>query len=1376
MSDMDERSRHMDAGPALAPLPNRLIHVSASPGFPSRSKFRIALPMDLDEPIRQLAERLGGTRATVLVTATAIIIPGFIDQSEPVFIFEVLDRDLLTVQVSKPLLSEGTFEHFHRQVARELFIAQDAAREANPASGARTLVVPGDRLTIFYHDDTNHGHVTDDSDRYVGFLYLDSQAAGDYADSLAAAFRVLLCAAIKSPTLPARTLPLIDRQQHEKIIETFNQVAAPYPHHKCLHQLFEDRVRLCPHAIALVEDEREVSFDELNNLANRLAHHLRMMGLACGSPVGLVASRSVNMIVSILAILKAGGAYVPLDPTYPKDRICYILDDTGIKIVLAEARHLVGYARDAVEMVCIETALAADPSSISNPGNRSSPSDLAYIMYTSGSTGSPKGVMTPHLAVVRLACDRSELDIRQEDIVLHMSSCSFDASTFEIWPSLINGARLILSPDANVDPVALGNLLHTQEVTVLWLTAGLFRVLVESSDVSFRNVQKLFVGGDVVPVTAVARFLSSFPQCRLINGYGPTEGTVFSACGKITTPLGNRIPIGRPVSNTRLYLLNNELAPVPIGAVGEIYIAGDGLARGYLNRPALTASRFIADPFGIAGRLYRTGDLGKWHHSGEMEFLGRSDAQVKIRGYRIEPGEIEAVLMTKPGVRAAVVLPESQEDGDKRLVAYFSVSAPKDTYSVNAAALRHHLETRLPGHMIPAAFVQVADWPLTSNGKLDRIRLPSADRSAYCGSESELPSGAVEEAVAGAWSRSLGGRDIRRGDNFFSLGGDSLTAAKVTSALSRQFNLHLAATTLFASPILADFAGRLRDAPPRAEFDAPAAGQEVSSSQSRLWFLSQDPAQSIAYHVPMAMMLQGNLDAPALASAFRHLVTHHDELRANFYTSNGRLLKRIRPPSDAPALRQIDFKDIHEPGALDRLLTQAAAHSFDLEHGWAIRALLVTLNSSTHILLLTAHHVVVDGIAMSLLSRDISKLYNHALYGEPLLLKTQVHRFSDHVVRQRRRLTPGTTANLDRYWRETLAGIPQLLKLPTDRPRPQFQDFAGGQVQLDLDPSLAARLVTLTASAGLTLFVPLLAAWSILLSREANETDLVIGVPFANREDDDDDDLVGYLANTHALRIDLSGTPSIQDLFHRIRSRLHGALAHQDLPFERVVDLIKLERNPSYSPVFQVMFAWHSYPMPELDLRGVVSGSYRCHAGAAKFDLSLSLYKYKNTIRAELDYATALFENQTMNKMLDCYNMLLNAIAADPDALVSTLSFRSISNDAMAEHQSAPTDRPAIMAGARSVTTDKLVTIWSLVLKRRNIDVRENFFDLGGDSFLLIRLQHEIQLVFGIKIPIPDLLVHPTINAVERLLVQDADQSDLTRQRRRRRNVQQPRY
>ncbi|MDQ9573144.1 amino acid adenylation domain-containing protein [Serratia marcescens] len=1076
---------------------------------------------------------------------------------------------------------------------------------------------------------------------------VDAQRVCDY---MVQALSSLAQALEQAPETPVCSLAVVPEAERELLLHGWNRTERDYPLDQTLAALFEQQVRRTPHATALVSGTESLSYAQLNARANRLAHALIARGVGPDSRVAVCAERGLNMVTALFGILKAGGAYVPLDPAYPGERLQYILQDADPVLLLADAAGRAALGEPATPQLALEAALP-ETLSAENPAPRAQASHLAYVIYTSGSTGKPKGAMNEHRGVVnRLVWMQEAYGLTAADTVLQKTPFGFDVSVWEFFWPLMVGARLVMAkPEGHKDPDYLSRAIEQYGVTTLHFVPSMLQSFLADGQAATRcgQVVRVMCSGEALPAALVAEFYRRLPQAELHNLYGPTEAAVDVTAWHCSREADRvSVPIGRPIANTRIYLLDERGQPVPLGAVGELYIGGVQVARGYLNRPELTAERFLSDPFAPGGRMYRTGDVARYLANGDIEYLGRNDQQVKIRGFRIECGEIEAVLATHPAVREAVVDARAVGD-DKRLVAWV-VPAADVAEETLAGALRQHVSAALPDYMVPSAWVVVAALPLSPNGKLDRRALPEP-QGAQSQAAYEAPQGEHETLLAAIWRELLNVERVGRHDNFFELGGHSLLAVRLTNRL-QQMEWQLPLQVLFANPTLLALAQQLRrtdEALPPIEAMPRGAALPLSFAQQRLWFLTQLEGLSETYHIPLALSLRGELALPAWRQSLDVLYARHEALRSRFVTVEGQPQAHILP-ADALPLTVHDLRGRQDAQSQARQLAQRLTEApFDLTQGLLVRAALIRLADEEHLFLLTCHHIISDGWSTGILLRELGALYGALRRGDADPLPPLTLQYPDYAAWQRRYLTPERLAAQAQYWRETLIGAPALLTLPTDRPRPTVQSFSGGEVPIAIDAELTQALRQFSRQHGGTLFMTVLAAWSLVLARMAGQQELVIGTPEANRGRLETESLVGFFVSTLALRIDLRDDPDLPTLIARIRHAVLAARENRDLPFEQVVELVNPPRHLGYTPLFQVMLAWQDGSVRDISLPGLQAESAELGYQIAKYDLTLDLAERDEQISGTLNFATALFDRATAERYGVYLVQVLRAMATN---------------------------------------------------------------------------------------------------------------------------------
>jgi amino acid adenylation domain-containing protein len=1060
---------------------------------------------------------------------------------------------------------------------------------------------------------------------------------------------------------------VLNDDERQQVVEEWNDTQQQIPE-LCLHQLFEEQVLRTPHAVALVFADKRLTYTELNGKANQLAHFLRTWGVQTETPVAICCERSLELVIGILGILKAGGVYVPLDASYPTERLGWMLDDCHAPILLTQENLLRKMPSHWVQMIAMDTEsdrIAAE--SPANPTHVTIPANLAYVMYTSGSTGTPKGVAVEHRAIVRLALGTRAFTVAPSDAFVLLSPVTFDASTLEIWAPLLHGARLAVFPAVTPSSKEIGEFVEKAGVTVLWLTAGLFHQLVETELPRLQGIRQLLTGGDVVSPRHIRMLAQMFPGCVLINGYGPTENTTFTACHVIQGDPGplNSFPIGKPISNTTAYVLDAQMKPLPVGVVGELFTGGMGLARGYLDSPDLTAEKFLPNPFSKIGgeRLYRTGDRVRWQSDGTLEFLGRFDFQVKLRGFRIELGEVQAVLEKVAGVRQALAVLHEYSPADKRLVAYVAVDP--GTPATDECYLRSYMQERLPPYMVPGAILILGELPLTHNGKVNRKALPAPECSNKK-SAGDAPRTPIEEIVAGIWCEILKVDSAGIHDSFFDLGGHSLLATQLISRIRLTFQVELSLSVLFEKSTIAAFAARLEEEVRKDKKSAMPPMRHVnretslplSFAQQRLWFLHQLQPESSAYNVPIALRLQGEIQVETLERAVTELVRRHQVLRTRLEMAGQQTTQVIAPATPVHcALTDLSMLSSEKREAEARLQMAAEARApFDLAHGPLIRGRIFRLTSTDHLLLITLHHVACDGWSLGIMMREITALYGAYSAGQESPLPELMLQYADYAAVQREWLQGEVLEEQLSYWKKQLAGLP-VLEIPTDFPRTHLGSEAGAALPWTLNEELSRQLKELSRREGVTLFMTMLAAFQLLLSRYSGQEDVAVGTPIAGRRWTETENLIGFFVNTLVLRTDTSGAPTFREMLGRVRATTLGAHAYQDIPFEKLVEELRPERDLSRTPFFQVLFVFQNAPETELHFPDVKVSRLEIPLEVTKFELALMATESGSRIEGALGYRTGLFAETRMKRLLGHWENLLTEIVRDPQARISDLQF-----------------------------------------------------------------------------------------------------------------------
>ncbi|HEX3788439.1 MAG TPA: non-ribosomal peptide synthase/polyketide synthase [Pseudonocardiaceae bacterium] len=1070
-------------------------------------------------------------------------------------------------------------------------------------------------------------------------------------ERLAAHLHLLLDAIAADPHRPLGALPTLTEADRQQVLVAWNDTTQPIPA-GTLPELFAERARRTPDTAALVTDGLSVSYGELNAFANQLAHRLIGLGLRPEEPVGLLVGRCIDLVIAELAIVKAGGVYLPLDARSPVGRLRRTLADTGTRIVLTDqvSHDLAARAHDGLLLTVSDPGLDDEPET--DPAVRCRPDNLAYLMYTSGSTGTAKGVAVRHRDVVALAFDRRFAEPAHRRVLLH-SPQAFDASTYELWTPLLHGGQLVIAPPSELDGPTLRRLVAEHGLTAIWLTAGLFRLLAQDSPDCLAGLHEVWTGGDVVPADSVRRVLRACPGLTVVDGYGPTETTTFATryvLGSADT-VPDPVPIGRPMDNTRVYVLDGALAPCPVGAPGELYLAGAGLARGYLDQPGLTADRFVADPYGPAGeRMYRTGDVARWNAAGQVEFVGRTDQQVKIRGFRVEPGEIEAALTSHPAIAEAVVTVHTHA-GRKQLVGYLVTAHP--AVIPEPADLAGFLGNLLPDYLVPSVFLELAALPLTRNGKLDRTALPAVRE--HDPAEQRAPRTGTEQTIAAVWAEALELPSVGVTDNFFELGGDSILSIRLAGRLRAALGVPVSPRALFSHPTVAALAGALGENRPAlpAITPVPRTGElPLSLAQQRLWFLNEFDQGASTYVTAFAVRLRGELDVPALSAALTMLVARHESLRTTFDSVDGQGRQVIHRPAVLP-LSVLDLSD-RPAGELAQVLREDSARPFDLRTGPLLRARLVRTAEREHVLGLVLHHIITDGWSMGVLAGELSELYRALRLGERPDLPELPTQYADFAVWQRELLSGPVLDEQLGYWHDQLTGVPTLA-LPTDRPRPAVQTQAGAVHEFRVPAALTDRLTALAHQQDGTLFTALVAACQLVLHRWTDQDDIAVGTVVSGREQPETQQLIGFFVNTLVLRSRIDNTATVGEFLAGVRRTVADAMANQDVPFERVVEHLQPARDTSRSPLFDVLVVLQNTPSQAPGLPGLETEDIAPDTVTAPFDLTIEFQPVADGLRGAISYNTDLFDPATIQRLTDGLGVLLAGLVAAPDRPLAAL-------------------------------------------------------------------------------------------------------------------------
>ncbi len=1114
------------------------------------------------------------------------------------------------------------------------------------------------------------------------FYYDSSLFDCEYIKILSRQFQNLLWSAIAHPEAPISKLEILTELEKKQLIFENNKTQKDYPNHLLLHKIFEVQAETNPEEIAIVFENscrcEKITYKQLNYKANQLAHYLQKQGVKPEIKVGICLENSTDAIVSILGVLKAGGAYVPLDPGIPIKSLVSRLQDIQASFLITNDRLVNQWIdivnQEQLSVINLDTKweIISQESNI-NPSSNVSNNHLAYILFTSGSTGKPKGVAIEHQQIVNYVhsiIDRLNLPSHSGYNFALVSTLAADLGNTVVFPALCTGGCLhIISYDRATDPVAFTQYCRKYPIDCLKIVPShLSSLLLSPTPEYILPRQRLILGGEAANWELIEQIRQYAPNCQIFNHYGPTESTVGVLTYFLTEVNFNTktVPLGKPLANTQVYILDDKLQLTPIGIKGEIYIGGAGLARCYVQHPELTAEKFIPHPFSDrpGARLYKTGDTGRYLPDGTIEFIGRSDDQVKIRGFRIEPAEIEAILTQYPQIKQAVVIARENENGDRRLAAYLVLKKTSET--LNFGELNNFLRDNLPDYMLPSSFTILEALPLTLNGKVDRQALPAPEElSQQIKGAITAPRTPVEEVLAAIWMKILAVKQVGIEENFFELGGHSLLATQVISQIREVFQVELPLRSLFESPTVAELAQRVETALKKGQKVAAVPIEKttrddylpLSFAQQRLWFFNQLEPNSPVYNLSRSVRLQGELKVAALEKSFNEIIRRHEVLRTVFQSQDGKPVQVILPEVTIK-LPVVDLRNCspeQQAAEIQHYAKTQAQYSFDLTTAPLLNVLLLQLKEQEYILLFTIHHIVADGWSTGVIIRELAAFYESFSTGKPCELPSLPIQYADFAVWQRTWLQKEVFASQMQYWKQQLDGNLPILELPITKPRSKYQTFVGKTQQFTLSSSLTAKLKALSQKQNVTLFMTLLAAFKTLLYRYTGQEDILVGSPIANRNRREIEELIGFFVNTIVLRTRLQADCSFINLLKQVREVTLGAYIHQDLPFELLVEELQPQRHLSHTPVFQVMFALQNAPQEELKLTGLSIKQENIDTETSGFDFSLDITEKNNCLLCLWEYNSNLFEPDDITRLQGHFQTLLEGIVANPEQRLSEL-------------------------------------------------------------------------------------------------------------------------
>ncbi|MEC1790046.1 surfactin non-ribosomal peptide synthetase SrfAA [Bacillus vallismortis] len=1126
-----------------------------------------------------------------------------------------------------------------------MFSLQNAT-EGIPAVGDLSLSVHETNFKIAKFDLTVQARETDEGIE-LDLDYSTKLFKQSTADRLLNHFARLLDAAAAEPEKQISDYNLLSKEEAAAQIQQFNPGRTPYPKGKTIVQLFEEQAAKTPDHPALQYEGESLTYRELNERANRLARGILSLGAGEGRTAAVLCERSMDMIVSILAVLKAGSAYVPIDPEHPIQRMQHFFRDSGAKVLLTQ-KKLKALAEEAefsgvIVLADEEESYHADVQNLALPLDSAA---MANLTYTSGTTGTPKGNIVTHANILRTVKETNYLSITEQDTILGLSNYVFDAFMFDMFGSLLNGAKLVLIPKETVlDMARLSRVIERENTSILMITTALFHLLVDLNPACLSTLRKIMFGGERASVEHVRKALQIVGKGKLLHMYGPSESTVFATYHPVDELEEHTlsVPIGKPVSNTEVYILDRAGHVQPAGIAGELCVSGEGLVKGYYNRPELTEEKFVPHPFTSGERMYRTGDLARWLPNGDIEFIGRIDHQVKIRGQRIELGEIEHQLQTHDRVQETVVLAVDQGAGDKLLCAYFVGEG-----GISSQELREHAAKDLPAYMVPAVFIQMDELPLTGNGKIDRRALPLPDANVSTGVSYVAPRNETEQKLADIWAQVLQVQQVGAYDHFFDIGGHSLAGMKMLALVHQELGVELSLKDLFQSPTVEGLAQVIASSEKGAAVSiSPAKKQDtypVSSPQKRMYVLQQLEGAQTSYNMPAVLRLTGELDVERLNSVMQQLMQRHEAFRTTFELKDGETVQRIWEEAEC---EMAYFEAAEEE--TERIVSEFIK-PFRIDRLPLFRMGLIKHSDTEHVLLFDMHHIISDGASVGVLIEELSKLYDGEIL-EPLRIQ-----YKDYAVWQQQFIQSELYKKQEEHWLKELEGELPVLTLPTDYSRPAVQTFAGDRIAFSLEAGKIDALRRLAKETDSTLYMVLLASYSAFLSKLSGQHDIIVGSPIAGRSQADVSRVIGMFVNTLALRTYPKGEKTFSGYLSEVKETALSAFRAQDYPLEDLIGNLQVQRDTSRNPLFDAVFSMQNANIKDLTMKGIQLEPHPFERKTAKFDITLTADETDGGLTFVLEYNTALFKPETIERWKQYWMQLLDEVTGNPNQPLSSLS------------------------------------------------------------------------------------------------------------------------